>query len=300
MLVFKNKALTLLEVVIFIGVFSIVSLIVFPFLINSLNYYLTTRGTIDVNREARKLVLLLKEESSRSKKINYLTDWELIFEKFNNEKSIVFKTSQVKLNLENLKLEGMISNPRIGSVSLSGSNYGVNISAVSSCSISSSVSLNSFYSFSGYAWSPQIGWLKFRNTDAGEPIYGVCLDQQNELRGFAYNDIIGWLVFNCQDLNVCSTSNFKVVNKNGYLFGFAWNDVIGWLFFDGNRGQVYLAQTDQNFNITRIVRVSNPQINVEELKFTPLGSSFKVDFILVDEKNLSRTGYSTVISLPFK
>lgn len=300
MSVFKNKALTLLETIVFIGVFSIVGIIVFPFLINTLNYYSTTKGTIDITREARNIVLTLKSETNQSKKIDYITDWEIVFNKFNNKKSIFFKTSEVKLNFENMKIEGFISNPRIGSISLNGNNYGVNIIQSSNCSISSSQNITSLYSFSGYAWSPQIGWIKFRNTDTGESIYGVCLDSNNELRGFAYNDIIGWLVFNCKELGVCSTSNFKVINQNGYLKGFAWNDVLGWIFFDGDKGQVYLAQTDENFNITKIERISNPQVNVNELKFTPIDSSFKVDFSLIDEKNLSRIDYSTVISLPFK
>ena len=103
MLTFK-KGLTLLEVVIFLGVFSIVGLIVFPLLINTLNFYQGSIGEIDVSREARNLILTFQKESYKSKNINFITDYELLFEKYNGEKSLLFRTSPVFLNFDSSTL----------------------------------------------------------------------------------------------------------------------------------------------------------------------------------------------------
>jgi len=300
MSVSKNSSLTLLEVIIFIGVFSIVSLIVFPFLLNTLNYYLSTRGSVDLSREARNLILVLQKEAYQSKSFDLVTDWEIMFHKFNNEHSIVFQTDKVRLNKENNTLEGRVSNIRIGSISLRGNNYGITFTNSSTCSTGLNSLSNTLYSFSGYAWSPIIGWIKFRN-DSGDPVsYGVCETNTGELRGFAYNDVIGWIVFNCADLGVCASSNFKVKEENGYLKGFAWNDVIGWIFFDGSKGQVYLAKLDQNYRLTEILRLSNPQIDVQNLEFKPVGGSLQVNLSLNHPESLSKLDYTTAISLPFK
>jgi hypothetical protein len=302
MLTFK-KGLTLLEVVIFLGVFSIVGLIVFPLLINTLNFYQGSVGEIDVSREARNLILTFQKESYKSKNINFITDYELLFEKYNGEKSLLFRTSPVFLNFDSSTLEGLISNIRVGSISLKGENYSVNFVASSSCRISSSTQLSSLYALSGYAWSPIIGWISFRNSSGESIIYGVCITSSTEpeLRGYAYNDIFGFIVFNCQDLGSCSSSNFKVKLVNGkYLEGFAWNDSLGWFFFDGKNGKVYLAEFDSIYNLKKISRVTDKRINVKNLVFQKLNGSYKANFVLSDETGKKEVSYETAISLPFK
>lgn len=53
------------------------------------------------------------------------------------------------------------------------------------------------------------------------------------LSGWGWNDTIGWISFNCSDLSVCGTSNYKVqIDSNGNFSGYAWNDVIGWISFN--------------------------------------------------------------------
>jgi len=302
MLTFK-KGLTLLEVVIFLGVFSIVGLIVFPLLINTLNFYQGSIGEIDVSREARNLILTFQKESYKSKNINFITDYELLFEKYNGEKSLLFRTSPVFLNSDSSTLEGLIANIRVGSISLKGENYSVNFVASSSCRISSSTQVSSLYALSGYAWSPIIGWVSFRNSSGESIIYGVCITSSTapELRGYAYNDIFGFIVFNCQDLGVCSSSNFKVKLVNGkYLEGFAWNDSLGWFFFDGKNGKVYLAEFDNIYNLKKISRVTDKRINVKNLVFQKLNGSYKTNFVLSDETGKKEVSYETAISLPFK
>ena len=55
-----------------------------------------------------------------------------------------------------------------------------------------------------------------------------------DLSGWAWSSNIGWVSFNCQDLNVCSTSNYKVQMDltTGALSGYAWSSNIGWIQFD--------------------------------------------------------------------
>jgi len=295
-----NKSLTLLEVTIFLGVFSIIALIIFPLLINTLSLYRGSLGEVDVSREVRNIVLTLSRESYKSKRINFITDWEIVFEKYNNQKSIVFQTHPIYLDKDS-KVKGFFSNIRIGSISTNGNNYSVTFTPTTTCQINSSTILsNSLYSFSGYAWSPQIGWFKFRNSQGEGVIYGVCVDSNNELRGYAYNDIIGFIVFNCQELN-CATSNFRVKLVNDkYLEGFAWNDVLGWFFFDGKNGKVYLATLDQNNQLISLDGVTDPRVNVKELAFEKLDGSYKVKMILADETNNKEVRYETALSLPFK
>lgn len=302
MLTFK-KGLTLLEVVIFLGVFSIVGLIVFPLLINTLNFYQGSVGEIDVSREARNLILTFQKESYKSKNINFITDYELLFEKYNGEKSLLFRTSPVFLNFDSSTLEGLIANIRVGSISLKGENYSVIFASSSSCTISSSTSVASLYSLSGYAWSPNLGWISFRNSPGENIIYGVCITStaEPELRGYAYSDIVGFIVFNCLDLGICSSSNFKVKLVNGkYLEGFAWNDSLGWFFFDGKNGKVYLAEFDSIYNLKKISRVTDKRINVKNLVFQKLNGSYKTNFVLSDETGKKEVSYETAISLPFK
>ena len=58
---------------------------------------------------------------------------------------------------------------------------------------------------SGYAWGENIGWVNFAPTNGG-----VHIDAEGVFSGYAWSENTGWIVFNCQDLDVCSDSDFKV------------------------------------------------------------------------------------------
>lgn len=58
---------------------------------------------------------------------------------------------------------------------------------------------------SGYAWSENTGWLDFAPANGG-----VRIDSGGVFSGYAWNENAGWVVFNCQDLDVCGISDFKV------------------------------------------------------------------------------------------
>jgi len=170
--------------------------------------------------------------------------------------------------------------------------------------------------FSGYAWSENIGWIKFdpegpyplegssysaelnlatneasgwaracagaansdctggTNPDSGgwdgwinmrgtSPDYGVSWNPgTKEFSGFAWgSDVVGWISFNCADLGVCGSSNYKVVRDMGGApsasglsvstgdYCTAPSHVFSWTFSDPEDGSTqtsYELQVDNN------------------------------------------------------
>lgn len=299
MSVFKNsKAFTLVEILVYLGLFVIIIGLTYPIVSDVLFNYIFLKVKVDLKSEIRNILLRIQREVNKSQSLDTLTDWELVLDQ-KNEKVIIFQTKSVYLDYNSSSLKGWATNLSIGSISLSGSSpdYGVNFFNSSTCFISSSTPVTSIYALSGYAWSPNIGWIKFRNSLSGEPIYGVCLDSNKELRGWVWNDVVGWISFNCVDLNICGGSNYKVVEKNGYLYGYAWNDVIGWIIFDGDRGRVYLAKL--NPTPYYIEPLSDIRIKVENFNFTKIGESYKINYSLKGKGGGYESG-ETAIILPFK
>jgi type II secretory pathway pseudopilin PulG len=291
----NSRGFTLIEILLYLGLFLLIIGTLYPILTTTLTNYLSLKGQIDLSAEVRNIFLRMQREVIKSKAINILTDWEVLFEQ-KNETIAFFLTQPVYLDQKSSKLKGFANNLSVGSISFSGDNYSVNFNSSSTCSIGST-NISSIYAFSGYAWSPNIGWIKFRN-DSGEAIsYGVCEDNNKELRGWAYNDIVGWISFNCLDTGVCATSNYKVIENNNYLYGYAWNDSLGWIIFDGQGGRVYIAK--KNPYPYYVDLISDPRVFVQDLKFSQVGSSFKVE-IKLQGPGGSYLQSETAIVLPFK
>lgn len=97
------------------------------------------------------------------------------------------------------ELTGYIWSENLGWISLNCSNN-------DSCATSNyKVANDSEGNLSGYAWGENIGWVNFAPT-AG----GVHIDSSGEFSGYAWSENTGWIVFNCQDLDSCAVSDFKV------------------------------------------------------------------------------------------
>ena len=298
----KLNGFTLVEILIYLGLFLLIVGIIYPILIINLTNYISFRNQIDLSSEMRNIFLRMQREIIKSKAINILNDWEVLFEQ-NNETIAFFLTQPVYLDKKNSNIKGFANNLSVGSISFNSStndssiNYSVNFIPSSTCLINDNSNIDSIYTFFGYAWSPKIGWIKFRN-DIGEPInYGVCEDNNQELRGWAYNDVIGWISFNCLDVGVCATSNYKVIENNNYLYGYAWNDNLGWIIFDGEGGKVYLAK--KNPYPYYIDLISDPKIFVKDLRFNNVGTSLKVEIKLQDNSS-NYLQSETALTLPFK
>lgn len=294
----KSFGFTLIEVLLYFGLFVLIVGIAYPVFTEILKSYISLRDKIDLRTEMRNIFLRIQQEIVKSKSIDILTDWEVVFNQ-KNEKKVIFLGKPIYLDTASsvMSVKGYANNLSIGSISFFGPTYGVNFFASSSCQISSGTSVPAVYAFSGYAWSPNIGWLKFRN-DPGEPVYGVCLDNNNELRGFVWNDVVGWISFNCSDLNLCSTSVFYSVRlKNNYLTGSAWNEVIGWIMFFGYGGGIYLAK--MNPGVYSFDLISDWRVFVEDLSFSKVDETFKVNIKIKNPRGAYETG-ETAIVLPFK
>lgn len=88
-------------------------------------------------------------------------------------------------------------------------------------------------SISGYAWSENVGWVKFNGTN-----YGVSVESTNgNLSGYAWSEHFGWLSFNSSDTTGCPTNPCQpTVNLgNGALSGWAkWLATGEWLHLSGS------------------------------------------------------------------
>ncbi len=127
-------------------------------------------------------------------------------------------------------------------------------------------------SLNGYAWSENIGWMKFSG-----PTYQVQInDETGGFSGYGWSERVGWIKFFGDQARVCSATaggdcsneisenvsgwdglikltTSQVVNygvkvagdeTNGcYLNGYAWgSDVVGWVHMSGSGYQVNLER----------------------------------------------------------
>ena len=95
---------------------------------------------------------------------------------------------------------------------------------------------------SGWAWSSNIGWISFNNSnvDAAGPPYGVRVDAKGDIGGYAWSSNIGWVSFNQPDLAGCpqspcaATFNRFARSVNGWARALAagggWD---GWISLSG-------------------------------------------------------------------
>lgn len=115
--------------------------------------------------------------------------------------------------------------------------------------------------FTGYAWSPDYGWISF--------YHGTNIDASGILTGYAWSDSVGWISFNSADLAGCpsgtcnaalnsstdklvgwaryisdangwirlgpivvSGTDYGASHYNGEIINYAWSDNLGWISFN--------------------------------------------------------------------
>lgn len=84
--------------------------------------------------------------------------------------------------------------------------------------------------FSGYAWSSNIGWIRFSGSG-----YGVTKDGAGLLSGYAWSSNVGWLSFNNFDVaGTCAPGASAQIDGSGNLTG--WARFIGVTEASGNLG----------------------------------------------------------------
>ncbi|BCX15355.1 MAG: hypothetical protein KatS3mg097_247 [Candidatus Parcubacteria bacterium] len=291
----NSRAFTLVEILLYFLIFSFIIILIFNILNHFLKYYVDFYNKNSSAIEAKNIFFNMNNLAWQAKNLNILTDWEVIFDS-RTTSNIIFLGQTARLNKSDNYFYGYLSNLSIGSISLKGGGFGVFASSSSNCSINNLTTVSSTYSLSGYAWSPNIGWIKFRSSPGESVVYGVCIDRNNEFRGFAWNDVIGWIAFNCQDLDVCSSTNFKITLDNLDLQGYAWNDVIGWLLVYKDKGRLYLAEA--NPEISSINLISNPGLIFRKFNWQFISSTVSGD-IEIGKQNSDFFNYYNIILTNF-
>lgn len=100
------------------------------------------------------------------------------------------------------ELAGYVWSENFGWISLNCSNN--DVCATSNYKIANDGEGN----LSGYAWGENVGFVNFAPSNGG-----VSIDSMGVFSGYAWGENIGWIVFNCQDLDVCASSDFKVATS---------------------------------------------------------------------------------------
>ena len=105
----------------------------------------------------------------------------------------------------------------------------------------------------GYAWNSRSGWVNFGYS--GGNVF--VPEGAGDLSGFAYSDNIGWISLNCVSTNSCATVSYKVSSDaSGNLSGWAWSENYGWISFncsndnscDSSNYKVTVNQTTGDFD----------------------------------------------------
>ncbi len=240
------KGSTLVEMMIYLALFVVVSFLVYQFF----NFLISGKKFINVTSLNTKV---LKETEEKLSEIIQASD-NITVDKVNNKISVTIHgcTNTCDIVYDDLvmkcfKMTGVCSKDCATMVmpecvTLWNSQVVVSQLAMD-YTLDNNIYLDNYYH---WAWSDKVGWLDWTN---------VVLDKNtNQLTGFA-NFINGFdkISMNCLTSNTCSTSNYKVsLSSDGQLHGYAWGDYTGWISFnckEGGDNQVDICSTS-NYNTT--------------------------------------------------
>ena len=150
---------------------------------------------------------------------------------------------------------------------------------------------------SGYAWSPQAGWVSFENTglygvevsdtlidgyawgekigfisftrDTGTPDYGVTVtlyETGGRLSGYAWNPQAGYIRMAATGSNYSNDSaiNYGVTvnGTTGVCSGYAWSEKMGWIKFGGTcvTGTSGICASNSAYGVTTTWRGASESI----------------------------------------
>jgi len=107
----------------------------------------------------------------------------------------------------------------------------------------------------GYAYSGNIGWIRFGNYTGGDKYtyqnnsalnYGVNNDGEGNLSGYAWSSVAGWIDFSPANEGV------KIDTASGEFSGFAYSPNLGWISFSG------LAEDASPYGVVTSWRAEHP------------------------------------------
>ncbi len=105
------------------------------------------------------------------------------------------------------------------------------------------------YPLTGWAWSPNVGWISFNssNSGAGGAAYGVKVNDAGVFSGYAWAPTVGWLSFNSTDTTGCGDTTLASCAPQ---LTFGTGRIAGWARFvngigrsDGWNGWVKLSDS---------------------------------------------------------
>lgn len=124
--------------------------------------------------------------------------------------------------------------------------------------------VSGYRQMNGYAWSSNIGWVKFSGTAGNGQEYKVLVDAQSgNMSGYAWSSNLGWLSFNSSDTSGCGTNaKYNRTGTSGTITGYAVflsgkNRTDGWngcLKFNGiaTNGNTYSVTATENGTQARL------------------------------------------------
>ncbi len=289
----RPAGFTLIEILIYFAILMILIVVLFPILSRFLTYSSSYQNKMFLRSESDKVFQRLTNDAAIADEVVLLPDWGIDFI-FTTSSSQEIRMSQTNSIGAGGALSGYGWFYQAGGLSLNcadlgvcaSSNYDVIRVASTSCLTAASSTPISGYAYSGYSWSPVIGWLKWREADPTEPVYGVCENgTTNALSGYGWNDLVGWIHFN--------GSNYGVSDSTSTLVGDAWNDTIGWLRFDGSNQTIYLLEQTTSTSIE--LPILDPTVSVTNFQITPVGRTIQFGLGLADvRKQLSQFATTTI------
>ena len=223
------KGFTLMELLIYLGVFAIVTIGIVTLFNQVSNSYLNTQGKTQLTQALRFSSQNIAQAIRASSKIITATSSSLVLQMNDEAKN------PTEFGLENeriYKKEGTGEKEYL-------TPKNIKITKLDFSYLSTYLTktvLGSQWAWSGGASASStnegVGWIDFNpnSSDVRIPI------GEGEFLGLAYiPSLDSYLSLNCISTNSCEDINYKVYSdSSGVLHGFAWSDIFGWLSFNSN------------------------------------------------------------------
>ena len=215
-----KKGFTLIEILIYSTILIVSMGLISNFVYVSLKANQKAKVEIELNNQMNRLEEIFRLKINSAKKINSLTT---------NELNLKMTDSSIDPTVFTWANDTLYFSEKNGPLLPLNDKNKIKITQFSVLSVLpiEGVTISPYYH---YAWNNQVGWLDFAYSGANVlvPI------TEGELSGkvkILSDD--SWVYLNCLDLNVCSSSNFKVSKTtSGDLIGWAWSEHYGWISFN--------------------------------------------------------------------
>ncbi len=211
---------TLIEMLVYLGILAFAAGVLTNFFYVSLKADQRMQVENELNNQAVRLEEIFRQKISQAEGINSISA---------NELNLKMADSSLNPTVFSLVNDALYLTEGESSMVLNDKNKikVTNFNAQNVAPIGEAGGMNQNYH---YAYNDQVGWLDFAYS--GGNIFVPT--SEGELSGaIKILSEDSWIYLNCLNLDVCSTSNFKVQKDiNGDLSGWAWSENYGWISFN--------------------------------------------------------------------